>query len=96
MNPEQLKQLVLSMQHILWGDHVDARRVMNILSEETIRFRDKLKEETGVILTVADARSSLEALGCHFNGGAMPEALTPEQRALTQIWIDRLTVFEKK
>ena len=96
MTDEQLRLLVQSMENYLWHEKDDANRVVNILSEETIKFRDKLKEETGEILTVGDTRIALEALGNHLNGQPMPKNLTPEQKALTRIWIDRLTVFEKR
>jgi hypothetical protein len=74
-------------------DRQNARRVMNILSEETVKFRDKLKEETGTILTVGDTRAALEGLERHFEGKPLPGELTSEQKALVQIWIDRLEVF---
>ncbi len=64
-----------------------------MLVSETVKFRDKLKEETGDILTVADTRAALDALENYLNGKPLPKELTPEQKALVQIWIDRLTVF---
>ncbi|MEW5993608.1 MAG: hypothetical protein AB1744_04340 [Candidatus Zixiibacteriota bacterium] len=65
-----------------------------MLISETVRFRDKLKGETGVVLTVADTRAALDALEAHLHGQPLPEELTDEQRALVQIWIDRLTTFK--
>jgi len=91
----QLRLLVESMRvHLLkGGDGVDAMQVVNTLIRETIRFRDKLKQERGEVLTVGDTRAALEALECHFRGQPGPLMLTPEQKALAQIWIDRLTIF---
>ena len=64
-----------------------------MLISETVKFRDKLKDETGDILTVADTRAALDALESYLNGQSLPDNLTSEQKALAQIWIDRLTVF---
>ncbi|RME30207.1 MAG: hypothetical protein D6800_02075 [Candidatus Zixiibacteriota bacterium] len=64
-----------------------------MLMTETLRFRDKLKDETGVILTVEDTRKALDALECHLTGQPQPGDLSDEQRALARIYIDRLTLF---
>ncbi len=72
---------------------VESVQIVNALIKETVKFRNKLKEETGNILTVGDTRVALEALGQHLDGEKFPQDITPEQRALTQIWIDRLTLF---
>ncbi len=65
-----------------------------ILMSETLKFRDKLKEETGQILTVEDTRRALDGLEQCLDGRPMPSGLTPEQQLLTQIWLDRLTLFK--
>ncbi len=77
----------------LLKDRQNINRITNLLSEETIKFRDKLKDETGTILTVGDTRIALQGLEKHLDGEALPRDLTPEQKALLRIWIDRLEVF---
>jgi hypothetical protein len=90
----QLRLLVETMRDsLLQGNRPDTMQVVNTLINETIRFRDKLLEERGEILTVGDTRAALEALECHFKGIPAPLNLTPEQKALARIWIDRLTIF---
>ncbi|HOZ07793.1 MAG TPA: hypothetical protein PKW75_05860, partial [candidate division Zixibacteria bacterium] len=64
-----------------------------VLITETVRFRDKLKAETGEILTIEDTRLAVEALQQYLENRTMPSHLTPEQRQLAQIYVDRLTVF---
>ena len=93
VSTEQLRLLMESMGVDMLKDRQNSKRVMNLLSEETVKFRDKLKEDTGTILTVGDTRTALQALEEHLKGGALPRDLTPEQKALVQIWIDRLEVF---
>lgn len=92
LTDESLRLLVDSMSAQL-PEGSTVGRVTNMLIEETVRFRDKLKQETGEILTVRDTRSALEALARHLGGEKEPPELTPEQKALSRIWIDRLTLF---
>jgi hypothetical protein len=93
LSDEQLRLLIDSMSN-QFGDMGDrAAQVVNTLIRETVKFRDKLKEDTGDILTVGDTRVALEALTCHLQGDAPSADLTPEQKALTQIWLDRITLF---
>jgi len=93
VSTEQLRLLMESMGVELLKGRQNVNRVLNLLSEETVKFRDKLKEETGEILTVGDTRSALQGLERHLEGKPLPRDLTPEQKALVRIWIDRLEVF---
>ena len=81
------------MSSLLGNGDRNSTQVTNMLIRETVKFRNKLKEEAGEILTVGDTRTALEALGRHLEGRKLPRELTPEQKALTQIWIDHLTLF---
>ena len=93
---EQLRLLMESMGDSLVKEEHRMKQVVKILTDETLKFRDKLKDETGEILTVKDTRTALDALAEHLAGKPVPKSLSPEQKALTQIWIDRLTIFESK
>ena len=94
LTDEQLRLLVDSMCVQLGRGGQEAVQVVNTLIRETVKFRDKLKQERGEILTVSDTRIALEALTEHLKGRKITNGLTPEQKALTQIWIDRLTLFK--
>ena len=93
MADDDIRLLMNAMGVPLFGDEKDPTGTMSILFSETIKFRNKLKEDTGKIFTVGDTRKALEALENYLLEKPMPEDLTPEQKALTQIWIDRLTLF---
>jgi len=93
LSEEKLRLLVDSMSSYLGNGEQKSTQVTNILIRETVKFRNKLKEETGEILTVGDTQMALEALGRHLEGRKLPHKLTPEQKALTQIWIDHITLF---
>ena len=74
----------------------DGSPVVNALITETLMFRNKLKEDTGEVLTVGDTRVALDALTRHLEDGTFTGDLTPEQKALAQIWVDRLTIFKTR
>ncbi len=79
---------------ILENDPNNSNPALKALVDETLRFRDKLKGETGQMLTVDDTRLALEALEGHLQGKKFPKGLTPEQKALAQIYIDRIVLFK--
>lgn len=93
LTDEQLKLLFDSMGGLIEDSGQDAAQVLNLLIAETVKFRNKLLEETGEVLTAGDARCSLDALCRYLDGERIPGSLTPEQKALFQIWIDRITLF---
>lgn len=95
MSADSLKLLMQSLGETIVPHHADPRGVVSVLVTETLRFRDKLKAETGVVFTVDDTRQALGGLEAVLAGSPMPAGLTPEQRSLTQIWFDRLTTFKK-
>ena len=90
---DELRLLMQSLGISVLESQANPTGAVAMLISETVKFRDKLKEETGDILTVADTRAALDALENYLNGQPLPKELTPEQKALAQIWIDRLTVF---
>ena len=95
MTVEQLKLLMKSLGFQMFDDKGDPGGTVAVLISETVKLRDKLKDETGYILTVADTRTALEALEKMLNKEPAPKELTPEQKLLAQIWYDRLTIFNR-
>lgn len=90
---DELRLLMQSLGISVLESQANPTGAVAMLISETVKFRDKLKEETGDILTVADTRAALDALENYLSGRPLPKELTPEQKALAQIWVDRLTVF---
>ena len=93
MYEEELQLLFESLGALVLEKQANPTGTVAMLISETVKFRDKLKNETGEILTVADTRTALDALENYLNGRPFPKELTPGQKALEQIWIDRLTMF---
>jgi len=94
MSADSLRLLMQSLGEAIVPHNADPRGVVSVLVTETLRFRDKLKAETGAVFTVEDTRLALGGLEAAMSGSPMPPGLSPEQRSLTQIWIDRLTTFK--
>ncbi|UCC43076.1 MAG: hypothetical protein JSU65_07945 [Candidatus Zixiibacteriota bacterium] len=69
----------------------DPTAVTEMLISETVKFRDRLKEKTGRILTVADTRAALDALEVYIRDSRMPDGLTWTQKELTGAFVDRLS-----
>jgi hypothetical protein len=94
MSDKDIRLLLQALGSQLFEKQSDPTGTVAMLISETVKFRDKLKEDTGEILTVGDTRVALDALERHLDGEPLPGQLTPEQKTLTQIWIDRLTLFK--
>lgn len=94
MSDDAFNLLMQSLGGQLFNRESDPTGVVAVLVTETLRFRDKLKEDAGIILTVEDTRLALDALESYLHEQPFPEGLTSEQKALAQIWIDRLTTFK--
>ncbi|UCG62557.1 MAG: hypothetical protein JSV52_04525 [Candidatus Zixiibacteriota bacterium] len=94
MSDEEYRLLIKALGGQILEDKENVNSVVKNLINDTIHFRDKLKEETGQILTVEDTRRALDALETHLNGEKFPSDLTPEQKALAQIFIDRIILFK--
>lgn len=86
--------LIQSLGGQIVEGQINPRGAVAMLISETVRFRDKLMEETEQILTVEDTRVALDTLEGCLKGKEIPDHLTDEQKLLTQIWIDRLTIFK--
>ncbi len=94
MDTQKIQLLLNSLGEQIISES-NAGDVLAELIKETMKFREKLKEDGGVTLTVADTRLALEGLEKYLKGEKWEQNLTGEQAALLQIWIDRITIFSK-
>ncbi len=93
-NDDAFSLLMQTICEEILSRETDPSGVVGMLLTETLRFRDKLKNEAGVLLTVEDPRTALEALDGFLAGKPLPNSLSSEQQTLAQLWIDRLTTFK--
>lgn len=77
-------------------DLPDQTGMVRILIDETIKYRDELKAETGTTLTVADARLALDALEDHLRERPSEVQLTEAQGILLKRWLNRITDLQKR
>ena len=91
--PDDIKLLLQTIGEHLFATGQNAGGTVAILITETTKFRDKLKADTGYVLTVEDTRYALDALEAHLNKLPFPSDLSDEQKSLAQIYVDRLTLF---
>jgi hypothetical protein len=96
MSDDALFLLMQSFGLQVLSEESDPRGIVAMLMTETTRFRDKLKGETGAVLTVEDTRVALDALEQYLTKNELPYKLTSEQRALAQIFVDRVTMFRRR
>jgi hypothetical protein len=94
MDTQKINLLMKSLGRQIITDG-NAGEVLSVLVKETLRFRNKLEEETGVIFTIEDTSAALNAFELYLRGEEWGSGLSEEQSALLQIWIDRITIFEK-
>ena len=96
MTNEEFRLLIESLAGQWPQSRTDPTGTVAVLVSETIKYRDKLNEEAGIVLTVEDTRIALEALEARLNGQPPPHKLTSEQEGLAQIYYDRLTLFGRR
>ena len=71
----------------------DARRVFSILVSSTLRYRDRLKEELAIIVTVEDVRTCLDWLLECMRTKRLPQTNNAVRLDLLKIWLDELKPY---
>jgi hypothetical protein len=71
----------------------DARQVFGILVSSTLHYRDLLKDELGVIVTVEDVRIALDWLLESIDTKRLPESNNAVRLGLLKIWLDELKPY---
>ena len=87
---DELKEFLESLKDL--GDRTG---MVDMLIAETLEYRDMLQEQTGDILTVGDARASLDALEEHLRDQDQTVKLTTTQQVLYERWKKALPRLEQ-
>ncbi len=95
MPNEDIRLLIQSLGAQIVQSRFDASGAVAVLFAETVRFRDQLLKDTGVVVTVADTREALTALERYLDVKSLPPGLTDVQSSLAQLYVDRLTLFKR-
>lgn len=92
MTDERFRLLFEALAGKVLGSQKDPTGTVAVLISETVKYRDKLKEEAGIVLTVEDTRIALDALEARLKEMPQPEQLTPNQKKLARILFNRLNL----
>ncbi len=78
---DELTQFLHSLK-----DLDDKTGMVQILIDETLKYRDMLRDDTGEMLSVGDTRAALDALEDHLRDRAPTPDLTVVQQVLFERW----------
>jgi len=68
----------------------EVRQVFLTLTSATLRYRDRLKRNSNIILTVNDVRMTLDLLMEMLPDGKLPNTENAIHLGLLKIWVDEL------
>jgi len=71
----------------------DVKSVFSILVSSTLRYRDALKEDLGIVVTVEDVRVALDGLLESMRTKRLPETNNALRLDLVKIWLDALKPY---
>jgi hypothetical protein len=71
----------------------DVKKVFSILVSSTLRYRDWVKEEKGMVVTVEDVRVALEWLLAAIRTHQLPKTENRLRLDLLTIWLDELRPY---
>ena len=95
MNDDKLKMILQVFGSQLADNEEGVTAVVHTLVDATVKFRDKLKSEAGITLTIEDTQAAIDGLEIALAGDDIPSSLTSEQATLAQIFLDRMTLFKE-
>ena len=71
----------------------DVRKVFSALVSSTLHYRDQLKEDQGIIVTVEDVRATLDWLLESIHTRRLPRTNNAVRLDLLKIWLDELKPY---
>lgn len=71
----------------------DAKNVFSILVSSTVRYRDCLKQDLGIVVTVEDVRVALDWLLESMRTKRLPETNNALRLDLVKIWLEALRPY---
>ena len=71
----------------------DARKVFSVLVSTTLSYRDSLKNDLGIVVTVEDVRVTLDWLLESMRTKRLPQTENAVRLDLLKIWLDELKPY---
>jgi len=90
MTDERFRLLIEALAGQFPQSLKDPTGTIAVLISETVKYRNKLTEEAGIVLTVEDTRMALDAVEARLKELPQPEDLSSIQKELAKILFDRL------
>ncbi|MFC1592106.1 hypothetical protein ACFL43_06245 [Thermodesulfobacteriota bacterium] len=93
MDDAQITSLLMRV-----ADHVgrlpgDSREVFATLIATTLSYRDRIKEQQGVVVTIGDVRAALDQLTEALQTRRLPRSDNRLQSGLVKLWLDALKPY---
>lgn len=95
MNESEIKNHFNRLAQELGDVPKEVEHVFSVLVSSTLRYRDKIKEETGIVLTVEDVRVALGWLMDTMGSGRFPETDNAVRFDLLKAWLAELSIPEQ-
>lgn len=93
MDESEINKLFLRVSASVVGASEDVKKVFSILVSSTLRHRDSLKEDLGIVLTVEDVRVALDWLLESMHTKRLPETNNTVRLDLVKIWFHELKLY---
>jgi hypothetical protein len=90
MDDSEIYMLFSSLAEKAALDNEPLKEVLKVLVGTTLRYRDNLLKDTGVIVTVEDVRATLEWLVPAISTGRLPVTDNRTRLDLLKFWLDEL------
>ena len=93
MDYQDIDKLFLKAAGMAVRHSPDVKNVFSILVSSTLRYRDWVKEEKGIVVTVEDVRVALEWLLETIRTHQFPKSANRLRLDLITIWLDELRPY---
>lgn len=93
MDESEINKLFLKVAGSAGEASEDVRKVFSILVSSTLCYRDQLKEDLGIIVTVEDVRVALDWLLESMHTKRLPATNNAVRLDLLKIWLDELKPY---
>ena len=93
MDESEINKLFTKIKRSYDEVPADVVEVLSILVATTLRYRDNLKSNLGLILTVEDVRITLDWLMTFMASRQIPETNNAVRRDLLTIWTEALKTY---
>lgn len=93
MNDEEVETLFQAVGGTMPNAAPEVRQVFSLLVSSTLRYRDRMKEQAGIIVTVEDVRVTLDSLVQVLHTRIVPHQNHAIRANLLTLWLEELAPY---